>query len=175
MRCEIVKTKTIRTILFAALLCDSKRKRTAVAAGQKSSCGLRYHGSRDSPKNSNLIEKKVSKKNVKSSKHKRFSPFFFVALLCGNKRERAPVAAGQKSVCGLWSHGSRDSHENSNLIEKKVSEKNQKLSKIERFSPFFLRCHFVLINRTGRLRRRSKNPSVGWDITDRVTAPKIAI
>ena len=95
--------------------------------------------------------------------------------LCCNKRERASVVAGRKSVCGLWSHGSRDSPNNCDLIEKKVREKNLKSSKLERFSPFFLRCHFVLINTSGRLQRRCKNPSVGWDIKDRATASKIAV
>jgi hypothetical protein len=49
------------------------------AAGQKSVCGLRYRGSRVRTKNSNLIEKKVSRRTEKPSTRNRFSPFFFVA------------------------------------------------------------------------------------------------
>ena len=61
---KIVKTQSILTILFASLLCFNKHERTAAAAEQKSTCGLRYHGSCYGPKNSNLIEKKVSEQTV---------------------------------------------------------------------------------------------------------------
>jgi hypothetical protein len=44
--------------------------------GQKCVCELRYLRTCDRPKNSNLIEKMVSKKSVKPSKPNRFSPFF---------------------------------------------------------------------------------------------------
>ena len=50
-------------------------------AGQKSVCELRYHRSRVHPKNSNLIEKKVSRRTEESSKRNHFSPFFL--LCCG--------------------------------------------------------------------------------------------
>jgi hypothetical protein len=48
------------------------------AAGQKSVCGLRYRGSRVRTKNSNLIDKKVSRRIEKLSTRNRFSPFFSV-------------------------------------------------------------------------------------------------
>ena len=69
------------TILFASLLCYNKCSQAAVAAGQKSGCELRYHRSRVRPKNSNLIENKVSIRTVKLSKRNGFSPFFCVAAL----------------------------------------------------------------------------------------------
>jgi hypothetical protein len=111
--CKIVKTQCNLTIIFASLLRCNKRERKVVAAGQKSIGRLRYHGSRDSPENSKLIEKKVSEKDVKSSKHKRFSPCFASPLFY-KQREWTEAASGQKSVCGLRYHGSRDSPENSN-------------------------------------------------------------
>jgi len=46
----------------------------AATAGQKSSCELRYPGSRDGPENWNLIEKMVSKQTVKASKQNEISP-----------------------------------------------------------------------------------------------------
>jgi hypothetical protein len=53
------------------------------------------------PENSNLIDKKVSRRTGKQSKPNRFSPFFFVSLLLCNERERVAEAAGQTSVFEL--------------------------------------------------------------------------
>ncbi len=47
-----------------------------VAAARNLVCELRYHGSRVGTENSNLIEKKVSRRTVKSSKRNGLSPFF---------------------------------------------------------------------------------------------------
>jgi hypothetical protein len=58
MNCKIVETQWILTVLLALLICVYTRERAMTAAGRKSICGLRYHGLRDSPKNSNLIEKR---------------------------------------------------------------------------------------------------------------------
>ena len=63
------------TVLFASPLSYNKRGRAAVAAGQKSACGLRSHRSRVRPKNSNLIEKQVSIRTEKSPICNGFSPF----------------------------------------------------------------------------------------------------
>jgi hypothetical protein len=76
MNCKFVKMQRFLTILFASPLCYNKRLRVAAAAEQKSACGLRSHRSRVRPKNSNLIEKKVSIRTVKWSKRNCFSPFF---------------------------------------------------------------------------------------------------
>ena len=65
---------------FSSLLCFNKCDQAA-AAGQKSVCELRYHQPRVRPQNSNLIEKKVSRRTEKSSKRNCFSPFF--PLCCG--------------------------------------------------------------------------------------------
>jgi hypothetical protein len=125
------------TILFTLTLCFNKRERATATAGRKNVCELRYPISRDRPKNSNLIEKMVSKRNEKSSKINQFSPFFFASPLCFNKREWAAAAAGQKHVCELRYPRSCDRPENSNSIEKMVSRSNGKSSKLNRFSPLF--------------------------------------
>jgi hypothetical protein len=54
------------TIVFVSPLCFNKLNQVAAAAGQKSVYELRYHRSRVRPKNSNLIEKKVSRRTVQS-------------------------------------------------------------------------------------------------------------
>ena len=64
------------TVLFASPLCHKRRGQAAAALGQKSACGLRSHRSGVRPKNSNLIEKKVSIWTVNWSKCIGFSPFF---------------------------------------------------------------------------------------------------
>ena len=76
MNCKIVKKQWFLTVLFALLLCFNKCDWAAVAAGEKSVCELRYHRSQVRPKNSNSIEKKVSRRTEKSSKRNGISPFF---------------------------------------------------------------------------------------------------
>jgi hypothetical protein len=125
----IINMHSFLTVLFASPLFFDKHKRETVAAGQKYVCELRYHGSCDLPKNSNLIEKMVSKKTVKTSKLNRLSPFFFALPLCFNKREKATVAAGQKYVCELRYQGSRDGPKYNDLIEKMVSATTVKLQR----------------------------------------------
>jgi hypothetical protein len=95
------------------------------AAGQKSVRELRYCDSRVRTKNSNLIEKKVSRRTEKSSTRNCFSQFFLSSLLLCNKRERAAEAAGQKSVCELRYHRFRVGPGNSTLIEKNDAQSNQ--------------------------------------------------
>ena len=65
-----MKNQWFLTILFASPLCFNKRDRAAAVAGQKSVCGLRFHRPRVRPKNSNLIEKKVSRRTVITKKTK---------------------------------------------------------------------------------------------------------
>jgi hypothetical protein len=128
INCTIVK-KCILTILFASLLFYNKRERTAVAAGQKSVCELRYRGSRDSPEKSNLIEKRVSEKTEKSSTRNCFSLVFFVSLHLCNKHERAAEEGKRKSVGELRYHRSRVGPGNGNKIEKMVSVRTVTLQK----------------------------------------------
>jgi hypothetical protein len=107
------------------------------AAGQKSVCGLRYRGSRVRTKNSNLIDKKVSRRIEKLSTRNRFLPFFPSLLLC-NKRERAAEAAGQELVCELRYHRSRVGPRNSTLIEKNDAHSNQLITCTSHNVLFFL-------------------------------------
>jgi hypothetical protein len=95
----------ILTVLFTSPLCFNKRKRAAAAAGQKSVCGQRYHGSRYGPKNSNLIEKKVSEQTVKLRRHDGFSPFFLrrpfvVMIACERRRRRRKISLGARNIRG---------------------------------------------------------------------------
>jgi hypothetical protein len=78
-----------------------------------------------------------------------------------NKHDQAVVAAGQKSVCELRYHRSCACPKNSNLIEKKVSERILKLSKHNGFSPIFLRHRSVLRNAIEQWRWQGKSQSVG--------------
>jgi hypothetical protein len=96
--------------------------------------------------------------NCKFVKMQLFLTVLFALPLCHNKRGQA-AAAGQKSACGLRSHGSRVRPKNSNLIEK-MSIQTVNLSKCNCFSPFFLRRRSVIINAVGR-QRRGKNQPVG--------------
>jgi hypothetical protein len=105
--------------------------------------------------------KKGEQKNIKIVKTQWFLTILFVSPLCFNKRDRAAVAAGKKSICGLRYHRSHVRPKNSNLIEKKVSRRSEKSSKRNGFSPFFLHCRSVLINAIGRRWRPGKNQSVG--------------
>ena len=125
MNCKIINILSFLTVLFCvAALCKYTRAGDG-GGGSKSVCGLRYRGSRVRTKNSNLIEKKVSRRTGKSSTRNRFSPFFLSSLLLCNKRERAAEAAGQKSVCELRYHRSRVGPGNSTLIEKNDAQSNQ--------------------------------------------------
>ena len=63
--------------------------------------------------------------------------------------ERVTPTTGQKSVCGLRYHRSRVLPKNSNLFEKKLTERTVKLSNCNGFSPFFLHCCSVLISLIG--------------------------
>jgi hypothetical protein len=74
--CKIVKTQWFLTILFASLLYFNTLDWAAAVLGQKSLCELRYHRSWVCPKNSKLIEKKVSRRTKTSSKCNRFSTLF---------------------------------------------------------------------------------------------------
>ncbi len=84
----------------------------------------------------------------------------FELPLSYNKRGPAAAAGGQKSACGLRSHRSRVRPKNSNLIEKQVSIRTEKLSKCNGFSPFFLHYRSLIINAVRRQRREGKNQPV---------------
>jgi hypothetical protein len=110
------------------------------AVGRKSVCGLQYHRSRVRIKNSNLIEKMVSKRTVKTPKPNHFLPFFFASPLFFNKLgQSAAAAARKKYVCGLRYHGLRVRPKNSNSIEKMVSKEMKNHHKsIDSHCSFFI-------------------------------------
>ena len=83
--------------------------------------------------------------------------------------------AGQKLVCGLQHDGLHVGPENKNLLEKKVSEKSVKPYKHNGFSPFFSRCHFVIINAAEKWQWQSENWPVGCNVMDHALAQKIAV
>jgi hypothetical protein len=114
-------------------------------------------------------------KELQNCQGAMFSHHSFATPLCFNKHNQAAVATGQKSVCGLRVIDRAFAPKNGNLIGKKVSERTVKLSRGDVFSSFFLPPSSVLINASGRQRRRGKNRSVGCDIIDRAFAQKMAI
>jgi hypothetical protein len=89
-----------------------------------------------------------------------FLTVLFALPLSYNERGRAAAAVGQKSACGLRSHRSWVRPKNSNLIEKQVSIRTEKLSKCNVFSPFFLHYRSLIMNTVGRQRRQGKNQPV---------------
>ena len=89
----------------------------------------------------------------------------------------ADCGGGGRAKIGLWDAVSwiMQSHENSNLIEKTVSEWTEKSSRPSRFLQFFSSLCSVLTSASGERHWLDENMSVSWDIADRAIAPKIAI
>ena len=69
-----------------------------------------------------------------------FLTILFASPLSYNKHGPAAAAAGQKSACGLRPHRSWVCPKNSNLIEKQVSIRTEKLPICNGFSLFSLCC-----------------------------------
>jgi hypothetical protein len=117
----------------------------------------------------------VSEKDVKSSKHNGFSPFFFASPLCCNERERAMAAAGQNSVSGLRYHGSRVGPENCNLIERMVCRRSEKIVNTQSFLALLLALLLLFNKRERKAAAAGRKLVCGRRFHNRALAPNTMI
>ena len=103
---KIINTQSFLTLLFMSLLLFNNSKQAAAVAGQKSFCGLQYHGWRVGPEIAIWL-KKVSRRTKKLSTLNAFSPYFscccciLIIVSRPRKRRGNNRSVGCDIMCGM--------------------------------------------------------------------------